>query len=407
MIVARVKGYLEQYTIYLLAREVKWSVETTVRRFKSRDRKLVCLEPVRPSKGNVLLSYIIDPFLLKRGEAVSHGHSVHWESLQIARTFLELGYCVDVIYNYNEVFVPMKDYCVVIDARRVLERIAPFLKNECVRIMHIDSCHMLYHNAAEARRLLELQKRRGITLPPRRFEMPNYGIEHADYATVLGNEFTMSTFAYAKKPLYRVPISSAAVYEWPEGKDYEGCRRRYLWIGSAGFVHKGLDLVLEAFAGMPDYYLTVCGPIERESDFERAYAKELYETPNIRTLGWVDVASAQFRDVARSCVGIVYASCAEGGGGSVITCMHAGLVPIVSREASVDVEDNYGVILRDCSIEEIRRAVQGVSILAPDRLETMARNAWRYARAHHTREVFAGTYRKVVEEILANHRGRV
>ena len=34
-------------------------------------------------------------------------------------------------------------------------------------------------------------------------------------------------------------------------------------------VHKGLDLVLEAFAGMPEYHLTVCGPVAKEKDFER------------------------------------------------------------------------------------------------------------------------------------------
>jgi hypothetical protein len=49
-------------------------------------------------------------------------------------------------------------------------------------------------------------------------------------------------------------------------------------------VHKGLDLVLEAFADMPEYHLTVCGPIQKEQDFERAYYRELYQVPNIRRL---------------------------------------------------------------------------------------------------------------------------
>ena len=37
-------------------------------------------------------------------------------------------------------------------------------------------------------------------------------------------------------------------------------------------VHKGLDLVLEAFVAMPEYHLTVCGKVSSEKDFEDAYA---------------------------------------------------------------------------------------------------------------------------------------
>ena len=130
--------------------------------------------------------------------------------------------------------------------------------------------------------------------------MPNLAIERADCATILGNEFTISTFRYANKPIYRLPISAPVIYPWPEGKDFEACRRRFLWFGSNGFVHKGLDLVLEAFAAMPEYHLTVCGPIkeEMEKDFEKTFYRELYQTSNIRTEGWVDVVSPEFMRIA-------------------------------------------------------------------------------------------------------------
>src|SRR5207247_2455643 len=100
-----------------------------------------------------------------------------------------------------------------------------------------------------------------------------------------GNDFTMGTFKYAKKRLYPVPIIPIPIpYPWAEGKDFNECRRHYLWFGSGGFVRKGLDLVLDAFVEMPEYHLTVCGPIQQERQFEAAYHKELYETPNIHTV---------------------------------------------------------------------------------------------------------------------------
>jgi glycosyltransferase involved in cell wall biosynthesis len=365
--------------------------------------RVVSLKPEQPSQGNVLISYRIEPFFLKPGEPIPNDHTWYWECLQIAQTFLELGYCVDVIQFHNHKFVPEKEYAFFVDIRYRLEPLSSLLNQDCIKILHSDTAHTLFHNTAELNRLLALQQRKGITLNPRRFEPINFAIEHADCAIVLGNEFTINTFSYAKKPIYRVPISSPEVYPWPEQKDFEACRKSFLWFGSGGLVHKGLDLVLDAFAEMPDYHLIICGPINKEKDFEKAFYKELYQTSNIHTFGWINISSPKFLEIANSCLGIVYPSCSEGGGGGVITCMHAGLIPIVSYESSVDVHDDFGVILKESSVEEIKNSIQTVANLPAFQLKNMARKAWEFARNNHTREKFAESYRNTIEKIITNH----
>jgi glycosyltransferase involved in cell wall biosynthesis len=365
-------------------------------------QRVVSLQPAGASRGNVLLSYILEPFLLKPGQSVPNTHTNLWESQQIAQTFLDLRYCVDVIDFENRSFVPEKEYSIFIDVRWNLQRLASCLGKGCLKIHHVDVCHILYQNNAESRRLLELQQRKGVTLQPRRFEPPNLAIEHADCATVLGNRFTLDTFRYAKKPLFPVPLSNPLLYPWPENKDFEACRKRYLWFGSGGLVRKGLDLVLDAFAGMPDYELVVCGPVSKEADFEKAYYRELYQTPNIRSIGWVDVASPEFLEIARQSLGMIYPSCAEGQCGGVITSLHAGLIPVISYESGVDVHD-FGVILPNCSIREIQDSVRRVSNLPASQLEEMARDAWEYARSHHTKEIFSQAFRNVIERIIEAH----
>jgi glycosyltransferase involved in cell wall biosynthesis len=363
---------------------------------------VVSLIPDSTPKGNVLLSYIIDAFLLQPGQPISISHTNHWTSLQMAETFLDFGFCVDAISYKNGTFVPQKDYAFFIDVRWNLERLAPLLNKDCITIMHIDLCHMLYNNMAESRRLLELQQRKGVTLRPRRFEYPNLAIENADYATILGNEFTTSTFSYANKPMYRLPNAHPFLYPWPEGKYFEACRKNFLWFGSSGFVRKGLDLVLDVFAEMPEYNLTVCGPIQKEKDFEKAYYKELYQTPNINTIGWVNISSPEFIKITDKCIGLIFPSCAEGQCGGVINCLHAGLIPIISYESGVDVDD-FGIILKDCSIRTIKNTVRMASNLHADKLQQMARKAWENARANHTRQKFAEEYRKAIEKIKDNH----
>jgi acetyltransferase-like isoleucine patch superfamily enzyme len=231
------------------------------------------------------------------------------------------------------------------------------------------------------------------------FDMRGLVIENADYATVLGNKFTIDTYSYAKKPIYRIPISTNVQYPWLEDKNYESCCRNFLWFGSSGLVHKGLDLVLEAFAKMPEYHLTVCGPVNNEKDFENAFYQELYQTPNIHTTGWVNVSDSKFTEIVKNCIGLIYPSCSEGGGGSVINCMHAGLIPIVSYESSVDVM-NFGFILADSSIEEIQNQIKTVSNLPLKELELRARKSWEFAVNIHVYDNFSQEYYKFATQVL-------
>jgi glycosyltransferase involved in cell wall biosynthesis len=370
-----------------------------VRRINRNERKVVSLKPENMSRGNVLLSYIIEPFLLKAGEPVSNDHTHDWESLQIGKTFLELGYSVDVIDYRNNKFIPEKDYSFFVAARTNFERISQYLNKNCMKIVHLDTSHWLYNNHASYERSLAMQIRKGATVRSQRIVESNLAIEYADCATILGNDFTISTYQYAKKPVFRIPISTCAVYPWPEEKDFNACRKNFLWFGSGGLIHKGLDLVLDVFAQLPDYHVTICGPIQNEEDFVKTFYKELYQTSNIHAHGWVNVNSEEFIKIMNNCIGLIYPSSAEGQCGAVIACMHGGLIPVISYESGVDVGD-FGVILRDCSIDQIKNTIQIISHLPVEKLKGMALKTWEFARAHHTRERFAEEYRKVITKII-------
>jgi glycosyltransferase involved in cell wall biosynthesis len=392
---------LRSSTPYVIARSVLGHLCKSLKKINSLDRKVVSLRPDAPPQGNVLISHLLAPLLLKPDHPLLHSHTRFWEARQIVKTFLDFGYCVDVINCTNKIFIPRKNYAFFMDARFNYERIAPLLNKDCIKILHGETAHILFHNAAEARRLLALYERKGITLRSRRWELPSKAAEHADYITLFGNEFTRRTYQYTNKPIYLLPISTTVQLPSPEGKDFNACRNRFLWFASGGMVHKGLDLVLEAFAQMPRCHLTICGPIQRERDFEQAFHKELYETPNIHTIGWIDTQSPIFAEITRNCVGLVYPSCSEGQSGAVVECLHAGLIPIVSYESGVNVSD-FGIILQTSSVKEIKEAVQRISQLSFQETKRMTCTAWKFARANHTRERFSEEYRKVIAQIMTH-----
>jgi glycosyltransferase involved in cell wall biosynthesis len=349
-------------------------------------------------RGAVLVSYVVEPFGRRRAPGLFSEHTHHWESLQVARTFSALGFDVDVISYQNRLFRPRKHYSYVVDARRNLERLGSMLPDDCTRILHADTCHMLFQNAGELGRLLELQRRRGTTLQPRRVERLNQAIEHADCAVVLGNDHTMSTWGYAGKPMFPVPVSTPALYDPPEAV---AGRPSFVWLSRGGLVLKGLDRVLEAFARMPDLDLTVCAPLGGEPDFVAAYHRELHQTPNIFTWGWTDVTGARFRQLLRRSLGIVFPSASESQSGGVLNAMHGGLIPLVTRETGVDVTPARGVVLPDPAVATIVEAVRALMRRPADELQAMRRAAWQHVRDHHTRSAFAARYRSVVEEIMA------
>lgn len=393
--------FLRESTPWVLARETRHSLR------RLRDAEVfgdkVRLRPHGTARGRALLSYFTGPHrVMERNGVLGNVPSHDLESVLIARALMDLGFIVDVIHWRNHWFEPDGSYDFLIDVRHNLERLAPKVGRDCVKIFHVDVCHILFQNAAESRRLLDLQRRRGVTLAPRRFEFPNLGIEHADIATVLGNGFTMGTYRYAGKPMVSVPILSAGDPAWPEGKDFDVCRKRFLWFGSGGLVRKGLDLVLEAFARLPEFHLTVCGPLDGDPDFVRAFRKELFETPNIRSTGWIDTDSDAFTDICKNSLALVYPSCAEGQCGGVITTMQAGVIPVISRETGVDV-DGFGMITATCSVDDIVEAVETISQLPSARLEEMARAARDRVLHHHRPRHFLDQYRGVISRFI-DHR---
>jgi glycosyltransferase involved in cell wall biosynthesis len=363
------------------------------------DRRVVRLEPVGELRARALFSYVLDP-LLAPATADDTSHTHFWESRCMVETLLGLGCAVDAVSWTNSSFEPEREYDLVLDVRGNLERWAPRLGARVTRVLHCDTAHPAFNNAAERARLDALEARRGVRLRPRR-QMPEHGSARvADVLSYLGNEFTRSTYPAGGPPMVRVPVSVSRSYAWPTGKDFERARRTFLWLGSGGLVHKGLDLVLEAFAGLPDLRLLVCGPLSRERDFARAYARELRGLGNVRPIGWVDVGSPRFEAIARECGALVYPSCSEGGGASALTCMHAGMTAVLTREASVDLTSETGVLLPEATVATLREAVAELAARPAVELETMARAAREWARAHHSREVFAARFRAFAEELI-------
>ncbi len=350
-------------------------------------------------KGDILISYITEPFTLAPWEKFSNIHTMYWEAYEIARLFSKKGYASDIVNASDTSFIPKKLYVVCLDVGDGFERFSKYLPKTCKKVFYILISHWEAYNNAEEQRLKQLEKRRGVRLIPRRRVSPSRDAELADFLLGFGNKTIFNTFKQFDKPISFIPISAVTLYEFPEKKDLDKARRHFLWIGGGGAVIKGLDLTLEAFSMTPELHLHVCGPVYAEKDFVDVYRKELEETQNIHVYGRIDVAGAKFSEILSQCGAVVYPSAGEGSSGAIVQAMHAGLVPIITHETGIQEDAGY-IPLENPTPESVAKAVRDFSSMPIDKIRGLSKKTWEYARAHYTREEFSKAYSRFIDEEL-------
>jgi hypothetical protein len=107
----------------------------------------------------------------------------------------------------------------------------------------------------------------------------------------------------------------------------------------------------------------------------RLFFQGALSNPNIHIIGWIDISSLRFIELTKNCIGLIFPSYSEDQAGSVITCLHARLLPIVNYESGVDIHD-FGIILKNCSIDKIKNSIKEISENSTNNLILRARKTW-------------------------------
>ena len=346
-----------------------------------------------------LLSYITTPFRLSPDDP----HDVQFSNIGIARSIVrvlnELGYIVDVIEWTDTKFLPCKHYNLFMGhGGHNFERIARNLSPETVKIYFSTGIYWKESNQREAERFKWLEQRRSVHLPFDRWIIcrEEYANKSADGIICLGNQAAKNS--YSKFPLV-INLNNTTYHDGRyerTKKDFASARRNFLFFAGSGNVHKGLDLLLEAFV-QTDAHLYICQEISPE--FYKVYRHELEDYPNIHLVRSVPMRSPQFYYLVDRCAFVIYPSCAEGQPGSVVECMHQGLIPVLSREANIDTND-YGITLNTCSIEEIIKVAQNLLQQPPEWVKEMSSRTRKAAITDFSENAFLRNMKGAIQVII-------
>ncbi len=357
---------------------------------------------VKPEQ-KALVCYLLRPFLPDYSQEEARQHSNHWRVRQLVELLNEFGFEVDVTDYRNHDAPDGRNYKLVIGLDVGFYSACGQLgkKNDVMKILLGTGAHTEQVARAEKARLSALYRRRGYKLKRRSRTRQDKGPGIADAIFVVGNEWVKNTYRER---------STARIFEMPNtiipgltstiaNKDFRQARKRFLWLASYAAVHRGLDLLLEVFAKLPEFELYVCGSIKHERDFIDVYRNELNNLPNIHFGGWIDVTSDQFAKLTEKCAYLIYPSASDGMPGSVVNGMAAGLIPVVTLESGMDT-GGYGKLIPVCTLEAIRSLVMELGEANPLELKHEAEALVEFARSRFSKKEFVKVLRSNFREVL-------
>ena len=325
-----------------------------------------------------------------------NSHSMHWESIEMVKILTLLGYDVDVADCTGPILqVEWTKYQLVIDERNNLKD-APKVLDQ-IQIHYATGCQWLFHNAAEYIRLFDFKSRTGISTDPARQVSPVYSEEIACITTYFGGEFQRDLFTHPDKT-FQLSLSSSYIPEFKE-KELSASRNNILWLGSRGFIHKGLDIVLEAFKGVNNFNLHICTKLEAEPQFYNWYKTKFSNCSNIFYHGWMDVNELQFKQLAENCIASVYCSAAEGGAGAIVQAMQFGCIPIVNDSTALRGQ-HTGFFLNGQSpkelINSIRQVLKNIGDMSAQELAEKSATVRSYANLNHSRTAYSNSFKQLI-----------
>ena len=351
-------------------------------------------------KGTALLSYIKEAVNCDGEAPCLKNHSNFWECREIANVFVKLGYNVDVC-NWDCDVANPKKYDVIFDIHQKIgnERYSKIP----IKILYITGSYPKYQNKRARERVQDFNARHEAGYAFFREadeESFDKSLNAATYLMLIGNEHTKLTFpSDVVGRMCCVPVTSSPLPCIKDEKSYVPPEKEFLFFSGVGAVHKGLDLVLQAFLKHPEYKLNIVGDFSEEN-FLSVYDVQMKNLKNVHYYGFLTPESEAFKQIVSRCFCYVFPSCSEGTSAAAITALSIGMYPILSSDSGVDLPKGKGVVLENLNVESIEQAIKKVFDMPKEELVEQIRCVQEKILKEHSRRAFSETITKCLGEAL-------
>lgn len=347
-----------------------------------------------------LLSYIPSAINLRDDSPRLLGHSNKWECREIARILSSLGYNVDAMNCMDSQTIPSRQYDLILDIGRNVQRLAPFQKKTTKYILLLTGSHHKWAIESEGRRIEQFEMEHGCFYVPRYGELPLYSLDKslriATCAMLIGNDVTLATYPeWCRKKIIKIPVTASML---EHVKTYRKTTGEFLYFNGPRNIVKGLDLCIDAFVRHPEWKLHVVGSMRRERDFMAAYPA-IQNAKNILFHGWMVPSSDDFAQLIDQCDAFLAPSCSDGTATAVLTALSSGLYPILSPHTGVDLPENCGIWIDDLTVQGVEQNIELFQTKCVEDISREAIAAREFSMSKHNRSAFSESVRRILEQL--------
>ncbi len=348
------------------------------------------------SQKKLLISYVVTGYFVNIEK--TNGKTLINEIFKIVKIFSELGYCIDIIdcNNIQSVkLVSEKKYDLIFGFGESFYQITK-LQPEAISILYMTENHPFISYREEKRRLDYYFTRHGRYIKLER-SGNFYKLHHLDtkYSYVITLSETEPLLNHYKNPYTIFPTGIINPQLISTKKNHQLSRKHFLWLGSRGAIHKGLDLLIDIFSKRDDIILHVCGLSVKE--------KKLINFPkrkNIIEYGYIDIKSDIFLKIMEKCTYIILPSCSEGFSTSITTGMLHGLIPIVMKDTGFNRLGDNAIFLDDYRLDYLNNKLNELAVESPEKLNIFSKKVFDYAHNNFIISVFERNFRNIIIDIL-------
>lgn len=362
------------------------------------------------SLKHALLYYKTEPFVMP-WKLSGYRHTNLWEIVEMVRILNRYGYVVDVVDRDDKKFVPedVYDLFLGLGAGQSGKQFSKYAKKmpRATKILIAAGPEPGLSNKLVFDQYARFNQRHGCKVPAMRIrgdlDFESF-TRDTDYFMPIGEKHTFSPQSYmalGKPVLNYLPSTSPAIRFLPEWLKTRS-RRAFLCFAGDGFICKGVDVVVDAFADMPDAEVYICGPHSEPAFFEVLGAK-LAAAPNIRYEGFIKVGGARFEELVAKCAYVVFPSSSEGCATSIATVLRTGLLPVVTRETGIDI-DQFGIYIdgeKENLVEETMSACRKAMEISDSEYRQRVWDCLKDS-SKYTQASFTDSFEKVVLEVLSH-----
>ena len=184
-------------------------------------------------------------------------------------------------------------------------------------------------------------------------------------------------------------------------KDFRKARRNFIWLGSLGALHKGLDVVIDYFLEHLEYNLYICGLNTSEKNFLDFYMSKINNKKNIHLCGFLKIGSIEFNNLVNNCAFALYPSLSEGGSPALLNIIaNGGIIPIYSKQSGIDFGKEISFELDENTSIAIGEVISKIEMIPNKNIKNMAIECTNYVRSHFTYEKYKNNLKDIIENIL-------